>query len=173
MPSSSSLPISVHYICHSSLDSLLYFYNSPLPPTTEILFWHLVSNNLLKWASPNLINAHAIFHRDGWLVEKEGGWEFTFHSIQRTENGVLMTQLVALILTSAQALSLLFPVWAGTHWKNKVTNMLDQLSIRPVTNLLSEVLALQGKGQKQVLPLSTKSMLLFQTSDTPNSVNPR
>lgn len=51
--------------------------------------------------------------------------------------------------------------------------MLDQLSIRPVTNLLSEVLALQGKGQKQVLPLSTKSMLLFQTSDTPNSVNPR
>lgn len=50
--------------------------------------------------------------------------------------------------------------------------MLDQLSPHPVSSLPSEVLEFQGKGQKQALPLSIKSMLLFQTSDTPNSVNP-
>lgn len=49
------------------------------------------------------------------LVEKKGSWEFAFHSIQRTEKGVVMTQLVVLILTTLQALSLFYFLCGQGH----------------------------------------------------------
>lgn len=63
MPFPSSLPLSVHYTHYCCLNSLIYFYTSP-----PMCFWHLVSNNLLKWVSPSLLNAHLVSYR-AWMTQ--------------------------------------------------------------------------------------------------------
>lgn len=77
-------------------------------------FWHLVSNSLLKLASPPFKRSFDLPQGIDDLAEKGGRWEFAFQSTQRTENGVVMARLVVHIFTSLQTLSLLFPLWTQT-----------------------------------------------------------